>query len=758
MDTMLGFGWEHLLRSVRRGFLAVVDIDVKSDRQAPSQRSPPAAAAKALTHGDASLPRVSSGRGNGSAHLYCLTREPFKTFNPAQSADIVKVHMPSKKPSKREIAELSAKEIADGIRLSHAWEISLYSDGRQVVLPPSIHPDTGKNYSWGLALSSAEDLAVVDFVVPDVAGDTGSAGTSAESGDDGDFVSGESTREASPASERSGDATPLEFTVEPVELSWLPISDSIREGIIHGTGVTDRSSFLLPAATALHSAGLTQNEVLTVLTEPNTFLGACAYDHAKTKNRRRAVQWLYKYTVRKVFNERDVANIFKPVSEMEPEHELSGAELEKQNRFFSEERHWRQDIIRGGPKGDGAPKSIIQNVTLILTNAVGPEIFRRNVFAFRDAYGCATPWGGREGQAIEDDDVALIKLWLGKNYGFEPGKEVIFDAITNIACDNAFDPVRDRLDRLPAWDGKKRLDTWLVKHFQAEGDKEYLAQVFRKWVVAMILRVYQPGAKFDWMPIFEGHQGVGKSSFGRLLCGDKYFLDWLPNLNDKDAALGLQGMWVVEMGELSQFRKNELEVIKGFITRTIDKVRPPFGRKMIESPRRCVFFGTTNREKYLQDDTGNRRLKPVKVGSLDFEALARDRDQLFAEAKHLYDEKIETGKTLNLTGAAQIFEAKTHQEKMVEDDAYVMREQIEKFVEKQPEIAPDFNVEKFQISDLFGVMGPLVRWQHTNRNSQFAAKALKLLGGEKRHVKGRVYWIVPRGEGFSEDPVTLDFF
>ncbi len=274
----------------------------------------------------------------------------------------------------------------------------------------------------------------------------------------------------------------------------------------------------------------------------------------------------------------------------------------------------------------------------------------------------------------------------------------------------------------------------------------------------MVMRVYHPGAKFDWMPIFEGAQGVGKSSFGRLLVGDKYFLDWLPNLNDKDSALSLQGMWGVEMGELSQFRKNELENIKAFISRTVDKLRPPYGRRLMESARRCVFFGTTNRETYLIDDTGNRRFKPVVVGRLNFKKLAEDRLQLFAEAKHLFDKKIENGRTLDLTGKAKEFERKIHAEKMVEDDSNVMRELMHDFIEKVQKGDISFDFKKFKINDLFGGIGPLSRYPPTGKNSFFASKMLKSYGGQKRKIRGCNYWEIDEGDRSEQGGIPLDFY
>lgn len=712
---------------INENFLAVIDVDIKSREGHHGQ--------EVLEHlktlgGDLNLPEVRSGRGNGSRHYYILTPEPIAPFKVLQSTELVRVPMPSVQPSKRELKLLKQSEIEQGLRLRPAWEIALMSDGQQVVLPPSIHPDSNLSYKWQVnfdaGLASGFDL----------------------------------TKFKRPAKIQSFDLVPTEktgpktfegFEVSPVEVSWLPLNNKIKQMILTGEGVEDRSAMLLPCAQALMRTGLTQNEILTVLTDTETFLGKCAYQHAKTSDRARAARWVYNYTLARVVEEAKATNFF--VEELREPQKISIEQMAKDQLEFDELPTWQLSLDL---TAKDKVQSTLRNVVMILDNEIGEDFVRRDTFSLRDFYSTETPWGGELDHAITDDDIKQLKFWLSNNFGFEPNNNIIGEALTIIAMRNAFDPVVDWLDALPAWDEVPRIDTWLKDHFGAQGNDEYLAQVFRKWLCAMVVRAYEPGAKFDWMPIFEGAQGVGKSSFGRLLCGDKYFLDWLPDLMNKDAALALQGIWSVEMGELASFRKNEIEAVKAFLTRTVDKVRPPYGERWLESKRRCVFFGTTNFETYLRDDSGNRRFKPIKVGKLDFDALAKDRIQLFSEAKWLYDSGFEHEQTLWLTGEAKTFEAIIQSEKMVSDEAELMADRLSDFVNKElaKEEAERFNFLKFKIVDLFSSKGhglvpaPLNEWPLNARNVQFAGKALHSLGAANWKSDGRKFWCLTKEGGF----------
>ena len=220
-------------------------------------------------------------------------------------------------------------------------------------------------------------------------------------------------------------------------------------------------------------------------------------------------------------------------------------------------------------------------------------------------------------------------------YNFDPGKTHTHDAIVSIAVDHTFDPVVDYLDGLK-WDEKPRIDTWLID-WCGLPDTKLNRAIGRKVLLAGVRRVKEPGCKFDTILVLKGKQGSGRSTMLKMLAvNEENFSDAeVIALFPKDRQEQIQGVWIYELAEMAGFGKVNVNQFKNFVTQTVDKARPAYGRSRVDRKRRCSFVMTTNDEEYLKDDTGNRRYWPAHLPDdweIDLSEFRGVRDQLWAEA------------------------------------------------------------------------------------------------------------------------------
>lgn len=251
-------------------------------------------------------------------------------------------------------------------------------------------------------------------------------------------------------------------------------------------------------------------------------------------------------------------------------------------------------------------------------------------------------------------DIAYHELYLAvsETFGLKYSEKDFDRIVRTMAWRKRFHPVRRYLDALE-WDGVERLDEWLTTYLGAKDDGEEGVNrvIGRIMLIGAVRRVRKPGCKFDTMLVLEGPQYAGKSSVIRGLCPDP---DWFSDnlglqMQTKEVMEQSVGKWLIEVGELAGLRRAEVDHVKSMLARQQDESRLAYGKFRTKQPRQCVFIATTNEDHYLQDDTGNRRFLPVKVGEIDLKAIARDRDQLWAEAAHweAKDERIYVTKELN---------------------------------------------------------------------------------------------------------------
>lgn len=277
----------------------------------------------------------------------------------------------------------------------------------------------------------------------------------------------------------------------------------------------------------------------------------------------------------------------------------------------------------------------VNNIIIILQN--DPLLkgkIATDEFAGRGLILGKLPWdqSGVKRQWTDDDDAALF--WYLENYYKIAVQDRQDKALAIVGRQNLINDVKQYLQSL-TWDGVKRVDTLLSVYLGAE-DTAYTRAVMRKSLCAAVARAVSGGIKYDYMPIFTGPQGIGKSTFLAIL-GKEWFSDSLTTFEGKEAAELIQGTWINEVGELTAMTKQETSAVKQFLSKREDIYRAAYGRRTERYPRRCVFFGTSNDSEFLKDATGNRRFWPVDVGvhpaqKSVWRDLPGEVDQIWAEA------------------------------------------------------------------------------------------------------------------------------
>lgn len=355
----------------------------------------------------------------------------------------------------------------------------------------------------------------------------------------------------------------------------------------------------------------------------------------------------------------------------------------------------------------GAVKQTTNNMIVAMeadANLIGHFWF--DTMAYTRMVTLPVPWDTRVGERpITDEDYVGLTAYLERAYTLT-AKERIIDACQFVCRKNERNPVTEWLDSLQ-WDGEHRIGELVVNALGAK-DYAYNREVERLFMLGAVTRAYEPGAKFDYMPVLVGPQGIGKSRYVALLAHIPAWYNDNFNTIDGDAAIEkLRGLWIAEMAELLATKKaREIEAIKAFITSTKDVIRPKYARETVQRLRVCVFIGTTNNHDFLTDATGNRRFLPIECGATtcnefmftpEAEAYV---EQMWAEAVHVY----KTTHPVLVLDAALRDEAQRLQEAHTEEHPVVtMAAKVidEKWLEKSPEAYADTPSERLCTREVF---------------------------------------------------------
>ncbi|AJX15015.1 VapE domain-containing protein [Burkholderia ubonensis] len=389
---------------------------------------------------------------------------------------------------------------------------------------------------------------------------------------------------------------------------------------------------------------------------------------------------------------------------------------------------WERDLARSD-KGTLLPT--LGNVHLILSNHKAWQgIIAQDDFAGRVVKRKAPPFPqGAAGEWTDMDDYRCT-LWLSQKYGISVRPDIVMSAVLLVADATHFHDVREYLNGLE-WDGVERVRAMPSKYLHVV-DSEYVQLAFMKWMIAAVARVVEPGCKVDNVLILEGRQGWRKSTALKVLAGKQWFTDTPIQIGNKDTYAVMAGKWIIELAELDSLNKTDSSAAKSFFATETDRFRNFYGKRATDVHRQCVFAGSVNFDAYLKDESGNRRYWPLRCGGLvDIDGIARVRDQLWAEAVHLYRE----GVVWHVTEAERpLFEVE--QAERYEGDVY------EDVIGKQLEYAARTTMEEI-LRDVLKLDSS--KW--TLPEQRRIGKALKSLGWvRKRESTGSRGWFYVRDE------------
>ena len=635
-------------------YLHIIDLDIRDPSQANAAWSrlielwPEAESAE--------IPTVISGSGGASRHLYFCIDRPFRS---------------------RKIAHSGQKFIDERTgRKRWTWEIELLGTGKQAVMPPSIHPDTGLPYSWGNAI----DLDVFALGLGPTVTSTQARGWG---------ISDANSLETATATK-----PPLGLSLSESEalLRDLPVADwcDDRDGwlavgmALHHEFSGSEMAFDLWCNFSKRSEKFDAKDQARVWrsfqSKPNSVrmatlsrvvaaerfqdmfdeepanigdLGLDAESSALVGNPGPQATKTDSADLWKRKLERSDAGAFKPTL-----HNLTLiVSNDPRTRGLVRKNLFTQEIVQHGSPGRFKP---------LRQGPRGTKQLQGTLWEVRDSIN-GDLWDDSKDHAIRDMLEAPVRQG---GYGIKVADRDLRAAVDLSAGRNAFHPVQDYLNSL-TWDQQPRLEGLFVR-FLGVRDTPYTREVARLTVVAGVARVFQPGHKFDFVPILEGVQGKRKSTFIETL-GLHWFGELDGNFSDRKALVEkMQGALVLEIPELSGFTRGEVQDIKAFVSAREDKVRLAYAHRAQVFQRQCIFIGSTNESEYLRDSTGGRRFWPLacNIQEIDTTGFKREVHQVWAEALAVYRSmraKQPTGDLpLYLTGGARIEAERLQESRRVE--------------------------------------------------------------------------------------------
>jgi predicted P-loop ATPase len=357
--------------------------------------------------------------------------------------------------------------------------------------------------------------------------------------------------------------------------------------------------------------------------------------------------------------------------------------------------------------------------------------------------------------ALQGNDLDLMTTKMACEHGIFIPEPRIKTAIQYAAAKNQYCPIRRYLDHCaahaiphPAWDNIGEVFL---------GNSHSIATLaLQRMMIGAVARAYNPGCSMSWLPILVGAQGVGKSMFSRSLVPTSLFSEITTPLETlMKEQYRLHVAWLLELPEIDNFfNVRNIENFKNLVTTRVDEVRFPYASLPSKLPRRFVLIGTTNRNQFLVDSTGNRRFVPLEVASgfsIPWKQLTEERDSMWAAAVRAYRDGVSyefnSGEIAHISEYIQEF-----------GDPDPWLDKIAQYVLIRPEVTA---------ADVLSNALELDPRQQGRRESRRVADVLQSMGwrrivtsrkdeasGKRKSVR---IWQRPKDDPLPEDHILKDF-
>lgn len=612
------------------------------------------------------FPSVISGSRTASRHIYFLSRTPFSKKKLAKSKTH---HLVWDEQRKQNVSH-------------NDWEIDLMGTGSQAVIPPSLHPDTGLAYEWERPLNlDMLDIGIGPILPVELVESWGARVVAAETDED-DL-------------EALFNNSPLALDDDEIDEILALIPNDVEE--VNGVGEVIRTGAhyddYIEVGMALHHQYSGAEEGFQKWVDWASESSKFDLKHARyrwdksfgdAKNPVRMATLIQKANNNRLKADHDFEIDEDPFDRMIAAYSTPGTALTVRPTSDLSDllgntpvpprpvaapaepqplEGWQHLLSRNE---EGELKSNAHNLELIVSNDLrtcgvpGINEFTQEIVLRRAPKriqkkdrASANPVRNLENRLWVLNDHLNGDPWIDSHdsairimieapatqggYGIKVSDRDLKAAIDSAAQRNSFHPVQRKLKSF-VWDGIPRAERLFID-FLGSQDTPYHREAALMMLVGAVARVFEPGHKFDFVPILEGTQGKGKSTFVRILA-----LDWYSELTGEIGDVQemveiMQGSWIMEIGELSSMHRSEVNELKAFVSRTHDKTRLAYAKRAMTYPRQCIFIGSTNDNEYLRDQTGGRRFWPIKChieGEIDNEHFEAVVEQYWAEAVKIY--------------------------------------------------------------------------------------------------------------------------